>query len=221
MYIPIVGLILASLAIAQQLHVDSKLLRYGAAGILILAAILTFQRSRVWGSDIAFWKDVIKGAPANSRAHLGLGDSYLFHGQYSSALKEFDAVEKLDGPSERTILDRILVYEYNRNYDLALDALRKVAAMHPTAYAYTHIGHAEGFFGHVKESLAAFNLALRLNPMYVPAYIERGKLYIEIGDDARAMADFQNALNIQPHNEAAMAGVAELAGARQSVGSPR
>jgi tetratricopeptide (TPR) repeat protein len=135
----------------------------------------------------------------------------MFHGQYAHALKELDEVEKLDGASERTILNRVLVYEYNHNYDLALDALRKVAAMHPTAYVYTHIAYAEESFGRVQESLAAFNVALTLNPHYVPAFIERGKLYTAIGDDNRATADFQSALNLDPHNQAAIAGLSDVA----------
>ena len=211
MYLPVVGLILAGVAIAQRFPVDSAMSRTAAVVVLIVAAALTFQRSRVWGSDIAFWENVIQGTPGNSRAHLGLGDSYLFHRRYADALKEFEAVEKLDGASERTILNRVLVYEYNRNYDLALDALHKVAAMHPTAYVYTHIGYAEASFGRVKESLSAFNLALTLDPTYVPAFVERGNLYVAIGDDDRATADFQSALNLQPHNQAAIAGIGSIA----------
>jgi Tfp pilus assembly protein PilF len=211
MYVPIVGLILAGVAIAQCFRLDSAMSRAAAIVVLIVAATLTSQRSRVWGSDIAFWENVIEGSPGNSRAHLGLGDSYLFHGRYADALKEFEAVERLDGASEKTILNRVLVYEYNHNYDLALDALHKVAAMHPTAYVYTHIGYAEASFGRVNESLSAFNLALNLDPTYVPAFVERGNLYATIGDDDRAAADFQSALKLQPNNQAAIAGLGSLA----------
>jgi len=212
MYVPIVGLILAGVAIAQCFHLDSARSRAAATVVLVVAATLTFQRSRVWGSDVAFWENVIQETPGNSRAHLGLGDSYLFRRRFADALKEFEAVEKLDGASEKTILNRVLVYEYNRRYDLALDALHKVAAMHPTAYVYTHIGYAEASFGHVKESLAAFNLAVDLDPKYVPAFVERGNLYATIGDNGRATVDFQTALSLQPHSQAAIAGLARVAG---------
>ncbi len=214
MYVPIIGLILASVAIVKGLRLDSVMLRAGAIALLILAAVLTFQRSRVWGNDVVFWKNVIKSNPGNSRAHLGLGNSYIIHGQFANAITEYDTVDKLDGASERTILNRVVAYEYNHNFDLALDALQKVAAMHPTAYAYTHIGHIEGFLGHIKESLAAFKSALNLDPTYAPAYTERGMVYVAIGDDYRAKADFQSALDIEPNNGAAIVGLSKLAGPR-------
>ena len=83
--------------------------------------------------------------------------------------------------------------------------------MHPTAYVYTHIAFAEESFSRVKESLAAFQVALTLDPAYVPAFVERGKLYAAIGDYDRATAEFQSALNLEPHNQAAIAALADVA----------
>ena len=210
MYVPIIGLILASVAVAERLSRNSAILRIGATACLIFAAFLTYQRSRVWGNDIVFWKDVIQQNPSNACAHLGLGSSYMLHRRFADAIKEYDAIDRLSGPSEKIILARILAYQYSNNSDLALDGLHKVAAMHPTAFTYGQIGHIEAVLGHNQESLAAFNSALTLDPKYAPAYAERGMVYISIGDNDRAQADFQNALAIDPNNGNARSGLSKL-----------
>jgi hypothetical protein len=213
MYVPIIGLILASVAIVQRFQLESAILRTGAMGVLVLAAILTFQRSRVWGDDIVFWKDIIRENPANRRAHIGLGESYALNGKFADAIAEYDAIDKLDGVTEETILNRVAAYKMMRNFDLALDGLQRVAAMHPTPATYGEIGELDAYIGHAKESLAAFTLALTLDPKYAPAYAQRGMVYLSTGDADRAKADFKSALAIEPNNDIAMAGLSRLAGA--------
>ena len=212
MYVPIIGLILALLGIVNSFRLDSALLRLGAIVLLTTAAGLTYQRSRIWGDDIVFWQDVIRGNPSNSRAHLGLGGSYMNHRRFAEAIKEYDLVGSLAGPQEDIILNRIVAYEYNGNFDLALDGLHKLAAMHPTASTYHHIGHVEAYLRQAKEALAAFDLALSLDPNYVPALVERGRVRVATGDYQNARADFQRALEIEPDNGAAVDGLAKLVG---------
>ncbi len=214
MYLPIIGLILAAVAIVPRLQLGSVALRTGATVVLMVAAILTFQRSRVWGDDIAFWQDIIKKSPASSRPHIGLAGSYMLHGAYANAIGEYDAADKLDGVKEETLLNRVAAYEMQRNFDLALDGLRRVAAMHPTPNTYKEIGRVEAFIGHIKESLEAFTSAITLDPKYAAAYAQRGMVYLATGDNNRARADFQSALAIEPGNEIATTGIGRLPGSR-------
>ena len=214
MYVPIIGLILASVAIVSRFHLDSVVLRTAAILVLMAAAILTFQRSRVWGDDIAFWQDVIKKSPTSSRPHIGLAGSYMLRAQYTKAISEYDAADKLDGVKEQTLLNRVAAYEMQRNFDLALEGLRRVAAMHPTPNTYKEIGRVEAYIGHIKESLDAFTAAITIDPRYAPAYAQRGMVYLATGDNTRAKADFQSALAIEPGNEIALSGLGRLPGAR-------
>ena len=123
MYVAIVGLILAAVAILDRYQLDPMVLKVGSLAVLGLAAILTFQRSQVWGDDIAFWQDVLKRNPENKRAHVDLVNSYMRHRRFSEAIAEDDVLDKMDGVTERTLLSRVTVYEVMQNYDLALDML--------------------------------------------------------------------------------------------------
>ena len=214
MYISIVGLILALVAILDSYQLDPAVLKVGSIAVLGLAATLTFQRSQVWGDDSVFWQDVLKKDPGNKRAHIDLANSYMRQRRFTEAMAEDDVLDKMDGVTERTLLSRVAVYEVMQNYDLALDMLHKTAAMHPTSSTYTEIGHLEAYLGHIPESLAAFELALKLDPKYAPAHAQRGMIYLATGDNARASIDFHDALKSEPYNEIAMTGLSKLAGSR-------
>jgi len=214
MYIAIIGLILAVVAILDRLQLDPGALTVGAITLLSFAAILTFQRSQVWGDDTVFWQDVLKKDPGNKRAHIDLANSFMRHRRFTEAMAEDDVLDKMDGVTERTLLSRVAVYEVMQNYELALDMLHKTAAMHPTSSTYTELGHLEAYLGHIPESFAAFALALKLDPKYAPAHAQRGMIYLATGDNARASVDFQEALKSEPYNEIAMTGLSKLAGSR-------
>ena len=214
MYVAILGLILAVIAILDRYRLDPAVLKVGGITALGLAAILTFQRSQVWGDDSVFWQDVLTKNPGNKRAHIDLANSYLRQRRFTEAMAEDDVLDKIDGVTEGTLLNRVAVYEVMQNYDLALDMLHKTAAMHPTASTYTEIGHLEAYLGHIQESFTAFALALKLDPMYAPAHAQRGMIYLATGDSPRASKDFHEALKSEPNNEIATTGLAKLAGTR-------
>jgi len=214
MYIPIIGLILSLVAILDRYRLDLAVLKIGTIAVLGLAAILTFQRSQVWGDDIAFWKDVLKKDPGNHRAHIDLATSYTGHQQFAEAIAENEAIDKTDGVTEMTLLNRVIPYEGMQNFDSALDMLHRAATMHPTPSTYTEIGHVEAYIGHIPESLAAFATALKLDPQYAPAHAQRGMIYLATGDNDRARTDFRDALSSEPTNEIATAGLSRLDGSQ-------
>jgi len=214
MYIAIIGLILAVVAILDRFQLEPEVLKVGAIAVLGFAAILTFQRSQVWGDDTVFWQDVLKTDPGNKRAHIDLANSFMRHRQFTEAMAEDDVLDKMDGVTERTLLSRVAVYEVMQNYELALDMLHKTAAMHPTSSTYTEIGHLEAYLGHIPESFAAFALALNVDPNYAPAHAQRGMIYLATGDNARASVDFHDALKSEPYNEIATTGLSRLAESR-------
>jgi protein O-mannosyl-transferase len=210
MYVAIIGLILALVAILDRYQLDPAALRTGAIVVLSLAAIATFERSQVWAEDVVFWQDVLKKNPANKRAHTDLANSYIRHRRFAEAMAEDDLLDKTDGVTEGTLLNRVAVYEVQQSYELALDMLHKTAAMHPTPSTYTEIGHLQAYIGHIPESLAAFASALDLDPQYAAAHAQRGMIYLATGDNARALTDFHDALKSEPDNEIATIGLARL-----------
>jgi Tfp pilus assembly protein PilF len=209
-YVPIIGLILASIWALDFFRPRMQTFRTIAACVLVLAAALTFERNEVWSSDLLLWQDSAKKSPLNGRAHMGLGDAYLVRGRCADAAKEFEAVQRYEGPSDEMTTNLAASYQCNHQTDLALKTLRGVVARRPNAGFYAQIGYLEALLNHGDESMAALNQAIALDPRNALAYAYRGVLYITLGDRTKALADLQHSLEIAPGNKTAADGLAML-----------
>lgn len=49
---------------------------------------------------------------------------------------------------------------------------------------------------HWKQKIEEYNQALRINPNLASAYLQRGFIYIELGDKHRALTDLQKAADL-------------------------
>jgi len=71
-------------------------------------------------------------------------------------------------------------------------------------------GLARRTAGDVEGAVAAFSRALTLDPTLAPAYVERGSLYLAMGDPRAALADAQMAVAADPENATAHALLGEV-----------
>jgi len=219
-YVPIIGLILASIWTLDHfrrrlsIRQDSATLRYAMILILVMAAGLSFERNKVWSSDTLLWADSVKKNTANSRAHMGLGDAYLIHGPCVDAIREFKIVQSQAGPSEEMSTNLAAAYQCNHQPELALNELQAIVAKHPSASLYDRIGYIEATMGRVAPALDAFENALRLDKNDATAYSYRGTAKLAINDSRGAEADLRRALELDPGNGAALQGMAALAARR-------
>jgi Tfp pilus assembly protein PilF len=220
-YVPIIGLIIASIWASlwaidhfrPRLEIlrDPGKLRIATALILVVAGVLSFERSKVWSSETLLWGDSVEKNPLNSKAHMGLGAAYVVHGQCADAVREFQTVERQAGTSEEITANLAAAYQCNRQPDLALNQLHTIVLKHPTAAMYDRIGYIEATMGHVPPALDAFEAALRLDPRDATAYSYRGTVRLALNDPAGAQADLRRALELDPGNETALKGLATLA----------
>ena len=59
-------------------------------------------------------------------------------------------------------------------------------------------------------SVADFNAAIKLDPRDAEAYVSRGAVHEELGNEAAARADYRKALEIVPDHEDAKEALARL-----------
>jgi tetratricopeptide (TPR) repeat protein len=212
MYMPIAGLALALLGTvgSLRLRLNSKsLIALGTAILLVLGA-LSFRRSEVWASDFTLWQDVIAKSPGNVRAHMGLAGAMMLKGECAGAAREYRIVFDREGMNEINARNLAEAYRCNKQFDEALSILRALVAVKPVAEAYDRIGYIEAVRGHANESLAAFESALRADPNNATAYAYRGAARMALKDPAHAREDFQHALALDPDNDVAAIGMANL-----------
>lgn len=65
--------------------------------------------------------------------------------------------------------------------------------------AYTLLGYSLRHLGRLKEAIAAYDEALRINPVYAEALEYRGVAHALAGDRAAAMRDHGRLLRLNPH----------------------
>jgi len=210
MYLPILGLIFALIGVVDKSKHTPRLLAPVAVSVLAVLAILSYDRSRIWASDVSLWENAAAENPRNARAHASLGSALMLRHECVGAAREFKVVVELQGIDDVNGRNLGTAYECSRQPDRALATYRQLVAVHPVSEAYARIGYLEALAEHANASLAAFDTALRLDPNNAPAYAFRGVARIAMNDLKGAGDDFRHALAIDPTNDIASTWIAKL-----------
>jgi Flp pilus assembly protein TadD len=211
MYVPIVGLILAGIALVLRLRISAQTLKPVAVGVLACVAFLCWHRSQVWVSDLTFWRDAAIKNPANARAYYGLGVALMKQQRCAAAIPQFAAARSRDPNNYELVWDLASAYDCNRQPELAVSLLRPFAAARPSAANYNRLAQVEASLGHTTEAMGAIENALRLDPNNATSLAYRGLTKLALNDYSGADVDFQRALEIEPDNKVAQHGLEIIA----------
>jgi tetratricopeptide (TPR) repeat protein len=207
MYVPIVGLILATVALALRLRLSAATLKPIAVGVVVCVAFLCWHRSQIWVSDVTFWRDSAIKNPANARAYYGLGVALMKSQKCAAAIPEFVAARSRDSGNYELVWDLASAYECNRQPEMAVSLLHSFAAARPSASSYNRLAYVEASLGHTSQALEAIENALRLDPNNATSFAYRGLAKVALSDFSGADVDFQRALEIEPDNKIALHGL--------------
>jgi tetratricopeptide (TPR) repeat protein len=175
-------------------------------GLILVLAVLTYNRNQVWKSDLALWQDIVNKSPGNYRAHNNLGNAYkrdnridLAVIEYRKALNTFpeytNALNNLANAYEKKgIMDSALIY-YEKALKLTSGSARHAdkhrIVLTNMAGIYSNLGMADSAISYnqavVKiapdDYTAHYNLAINY---------ERKRLFNE------AIRQYQKCLRINP-----------------------
>jgi tetratricopeptide (TPR) repeat protein len=207
MYVPIVGLILATIALALRLRVSTDTLKPIGVGIVACVAFLCWHRSEVWVSDVTFWRDSAIKNPANARAYYGLGVALMKSQKCAAAIPEFAAARSRDPGNYELVWDLASAYDCNRQPEQAVPLLRSYAVARPSAGNYNRLAQVEASLGHTSQAMEAIGNALRLDPNNATSLAYRGLTKLALNDYSGADEDFQRALELEPGNKTAQHGL--------------
>ena len=141
LYLPMIGMLFMLTELLQRLPVRRRVLAGAMAVVLLVAGVLTYERNRVWTSDVALWQDTVQKSPQNARAHFQLAYAYHFEANRCElALPEYAAVDRIAGPGYdrrySLLIDWAEAYECAGQVDEALAKLRQAATLEPGAHVY-------------------------------------------------------------------------------------
>lgn len=212
LYLPFLGLLLMLAEVVLRLA-DTRLNRAVLAVAVILLSVLTLQRNAVYASSIAMWQDSVKNNPHNTRAWFQLGYAHYTAGQCAEASAAYERIPPLKEPDYELLVDWALALECANQPALAVQKVERAIALRPTAHAYSVLGMIRAKQGQTDLALDALNEALRRNPRFEMAHVYRGNVYVMLGNQASACADFKAALAQDPSNAGARQGLNTLGNA--------
>lgn len=170
------------------------------------------EESRFWlGSALAalgrgneaapLLQTVVKAQPARHPARFRLAVAYELSGDQAAASEHYrqliDQVPNWVEPYGRLAQ----LYIARQSPDQAATLLRQRVARQPDALALAQLSLVERMGGASHESaLARVEQALRLDPRLTAAYVHRAALFLLVDQPARARADFQRVLQLDPHH---------------------
>ena len=100
LYLPSTMLILAGVIFLYQLFENKKqMLRLSLIMVTVLLCLFTWQRNKVWSSEINLWADVVKKSPELPRAYDFLGRAYNIEQRYQDAFDVYQSAVRrgIDG----------------------------------------------------------------------------------------------------------------------------
>ncbi len=168
--------------------------------IVFVYSLATFNRNRVWKTELSLWTDVLKKSPNKVRAHLNLGEAYFHISQYQRALYHFNrAIEVDDHPNWLGYFNRAEVAAYlNKPKAAIMDLTQSIRYKKDFAESYDSRGVAKIHIQDYQSAIIDFDSAIALKPSLESAWFNRANAKIYIGDFESAMTDFNQAIKIKP-----------------------
>lgn len=203
LYLPMIGMLLLVIAVLQRVNIDRRRLTAGAACVIVSLGVLTYQRNRLWASDIGLLEDTAAKSPAKPRAHLQLAFIYYVHGRCQEAAVQYAEAARQVKPDHDTLVDWGLACECAGQADEAVARLREAVVLKRTAHVFSQIGMVYARHSRWTEALEALAEAGKLDPGYAMTYYYRGGVRANTQDLAGAVADYQLAVKLNPQSQPA------------------
>jgi hypothetical protein len=200
MYLPMIGVaLIAAEALVRTVHKRASVIM-AAGAIIAMAALGSFQRNQVWGSESALWTDAVAKAPNKQRDYGHLVHGLVNERHCRSALSLLDALERRGKIDPTLLVHWSFALECVQDFGTALDKLEQAVHIAPTGDTYLRIAGFQARLRRVEEAMRSVDLALKLNPNLEAAHVLRGDLHMWKNDLDAASRDYSRALELNPRN---------------------
>ncbi len=209
MYLPSIGLFI-SLSTSIFVFVErykerwknvEKINIFVLSIIIVILAMSTYSRNKVWHTEISLWEDVVLKSPGKTRAHNNLGNAYRNHGLIDEAVEQYSIAIKLNPAQPNAYNNLGNIYQEKGRVDDALQLFKIAIKLKPDyVKAYFNSGLAYKSKGMINEAIESYMTAVKLEPDYFSAHHNLGNAYVAKGLLTEAVKYYKIALNINPNN---------------------
>jgi Tfp pilus assembly protein PilF len=172
---------------------------YTPADELYLAIAQVIQSSNLAAGITQLVNAIRKYKPADSEYYLQLGDAWRNIGATANSLPPYEEAVRHNPQSAAARVRLGLALSELKRYPQAEQSMREALKLSPSAATWVQLGLVQAQAGKVRESIAALERAIALDPDLPDAYSTAGAIQLELGDTAAAEKKFREALRIQPN----------------------
>jgi tetratricopeptide (TPR) repeat protein len=184
-YLPFLGLFIAvcwgSSDFAERRHVPTDILRVIGVAVLLIFAFQTHRQIGYWNDNVTLWTHAIEDSTDNYVAHDNLALLLLDRGQTDEAMKHFHAA--------------LAIYPFDSTSNLQI-----------AVYDHQH--------GDLQDAIARYDQVMSIapeGPSRAALLSNKGLVYLDLHDNARAKETLDQAVAMDPHNYRAWLGLGVLA----------
>ncbi len=195
-YLPFFGLLYA---LVGSLGGRRPGITRAAYGLLLVFALMTWQRNAIWQDEYSLWSDAALKAPQSFRAQSNLGLAQYERGELSLAQKTLERAVGLNTNYARTWSNLGLVYEGVGDYVRSEEAYGRALRLRPDLVgARANLGRLYMGLHHYGEAIDQFVLALAADPHSVVARTNLGLAHQRAGRQELAVQEYERALQDGP-----------------------
>jgi tetratricopeptide (TPR) repeat protein len=138
-------------------------------------------------------KAAVETDPSSEDGHFFLGYAYIKENNAASALKEFEAVLKIN-PQNAYAQDAVALLKGEAKTTIS-----------ENKEAMAHFNKAEEFFSAEKhvEAIEEYKLAIQADPKFTKAYVYMGDSYLQLGQRDEAVKCYRKAIELDPKDRQA------------------
>ena len=139
--------------------------------------------------------------PDDADLQAALGEAYLAKKIYSEAEKHFELALELDPENPKLQNNLAAVYVKMERYDDAIEYFHLAASNYlfpRPEVSWTGIGYAQFKKEDYPAALKAFENAIAANWRFPAAYVGRGEVYHALSEFDKALAEYDQALDLAP-----------------------
>jgi Flp pilus assembly protein TadD len=181
-----------------------------ALGIASLLAVATFQRNRVWASELSFWGDAVAKSPGKARGHAGLATAFGDVGRLDEAVQEYETAIRLDpaAPDPCYNLARLYLAQGARTEEAAALLQRAVLLRPGSLQMRANLAAALNRLGRFEETIRLLQEPESVRLLALPiaeeekgqgeARFNLGVAYAGQGDRVRARSELEPLRSLSP-----------------------
>ncbi len=169
------------------------------SGYIIVFAVVSHQRTKVWKNSETLWSDVIEKHPDVYVAYNNLGNAYITSGRYEAAKKAYKRTIELNPGYAEAYNNLGSIYKAEKQFKKAEKTYKKAIELKPGfASAYFNLGNLYRETNRHKKAISYFKKAIANNQDYAQAYNKMAVTLRQLNRPEEAAAAYKKALKVDP-----------------------